>query len=66
MRHLESLKKKYREINQMLDLTQTPQARKSLSNMRNQNLDELYEFIDKINTRHSLDFEKWVKRKKYV
>jgi len=55
MRHLESLKKQYRELNQMYNLAQTPQARKSLFNMLDQNQDELFELIDKINLRTILD-----------
>jgi len=66
--YLESLQRKYRELVKMFHLAQTTPAQKSLSNMIKQNQDELFEFIDKINIRHTLDFDKpsWINDNRYV
>jgi len=67
MRHLESIKKQYRELNRMYNLAQTPQAQEYLSNMISQNQDELFELIDKINLRHTVNFDKpfWINEKRF-
>jgi len=68
MRQLESIKKNYKELNRMYHLAQTPQTQEYLSNMISQNQDELFELIDKINLRHTVDFTKpsWINDNRYV
>ncbi len=67
MKYLENMKKEHKELNRMWNLAQTPQAKKALSNMIRQNMDNLFELIDKVNLRHSLDFDKpsWINTKRF-